>query len=117
MPRDTNPYGDMFGGWLVSQMDLGGSVLAHQCAHNRMTTVAMDSMVFLKPVFVGDTVCCYAKVLKRGTTSVTIGLEAWVLRRENNAFEKVTRGLLTFVAIGEDSRPTPIRWKDAILDD
>src|SRR5689334_5664496 len=80
MPADTNRYGDMFGGWVVSQMDLGGAVLAHQCSHTRMTTVAIDRMVFIKPVYVGDVVSCYAKIVKRGNTSVGISVEVWVER-------------------------------------
>lgn len=110
MPSDTNRYGDIFGGWLLSQMDLGGAILAHQCSRARMTTVAIDRMSFLKPVFVGDVVCCYATVAKRGNTSVTIDVEVWVERLVDNAQQKVTEGLFTFVAIDDDGKPTPITW-------
>ncbi|MFO1257088.1 MAG: acyl-CoA thioesterase [Gammaproteobacteria bacterium] len=110
MPANTNPYGDIFGGWLVSIMDLGASVLAHKCSHNRMATIAIDRMSFIKPVMVGDTVACYAEVTKRGNTSVTIGLEVWVQKRTDEARYKVTQGLFTFVAIDEQGKSTPIKW-------
>lgn len=111
MPADTNRYGDMFGGWLVSQMDLGGAVLAHKCSHTRMTTVAIDRMVFIRPVYVGDVVCCYAEIAKRGKTSVGINVEVWVERFMQENVEKVTEGLFTYVALDEASRPTPIQWQ------
>ena len=110
MPANTNRYGDMFGGWLVSQMDLGGAVMAHQCSRTRMTTVAIDRMVFIRPVYVGDIVCCYAEVAKRGNTSVTISVEVWVERLEDHSCHKVTEGLFTFVAIDKNGRPEPIKW-------
>lgn len=110
MPANTNRYGDMFGGWLVSQMDLGGAVMAHKCSRNRMTTVAIDSMVFIRPVYVGDLVCCYAQIAKRGNTSVTIDIEVWVERFEDHTRHKVTEGLFTFVSIDDNGRPTPIVW-------
>lgn len=111
MPKNTNRYRDIFGGWLVSQMDLGGAVLAHKCSRNRMTTVAIDRMVFLKPVYVGDVVCCYASISKRGNTSVTIDVEVWVERLLDNTTHKVTEGLFTFVAIDDKGKPTPIVWQ------
>lgn len=110
MPADTNTYGDMFGGWVVSQMDLGGAVLAHKCAKKHMTTVAIDSMVFMKPIFVGDLVSCYAEVFKKGRTSVTIHVDVWVQRQKDASFHHVTKGLFTFVAIDDEGRPTPIDW-------
>ncbi len=112
MPADTNRYGDMFGGWLVSQMDLGGAVLAHKCGHRRMTTVAIDRMVFIKPVFVGDVVSCFASIAKRGNTSVGINVEVWIERIADEAIVKVTEGLFTYVAIDKNGRPTPIKWQD-----
>jgi len=111
MPRDTNRYGDMFGGWLVSQMDLGGAILAHQCSHSRMTTVAIDKMVFIRPVNVGDVVSCYASITKKGNTSVGINVEVWVERMEEHTKQKVTEGLFTYVAINKDGKPTPIQWR------
>lgn len=110
MPNNTNRYQDIFGGWLVAQMDLGGSVLAHQCSRNRMTTVAIDRMVFIAPVNVGDVVCCYASITKRGTTSVGIDVEVWVERSLDNTQHKVTEGVFTFVSIDDHGRPTPIQW-------
>lgn len=111
MPADTNRYGDMFGGWLVSQMDLGGAILAHKFGHIRMTTVAIDRMVFIRPVFVGDVVACYAHVAKRGNTSIGIGIEVWVERLADESILKVTEGLFTYVAIDKNGRPTPIQWQ------
>lgn len=110
MPADTNRYGDMFGGWLASQMDLGGAIMAHKCSQNRMTTVAIDKMVFIRPVYVGDVVCCYANIIKRGTTSVGINIEVWVERLADLTSQKVTEGLFTYVAIDQNGRPTPIKW-------
>lgn len=111
MPANTNVYGDIFGGWLLSQMDLGGSVLAHRVAGMRTTTVAIDSMVFLKPVKVGDRVACYAKVIHQGRTSVKIQIQAWAVRMQDESLHHVTHGTFTFVAIDQDGRPTPIKWK------
>jgi len=111
MPADTNRHGDMFGGWLASQMDLAGAILAHRCSHNRMTTVAIDKMVFILPVYVGDVVSCYAKIEKRGNTSVGIHLEVWVERVANQTHHKVTEGVFTYVSIDEEGRPVSIRWK------
>jgi acyl-CoA thioesterase YciA len=111
MPADTNRYGDMFGGWLVSQMDLGGAILAHKFGHQRMTTVAIDKMVFIRPVYVGDVVSCFAKVAKRGNTSIGIDVEVWVERILDESVLKVTEGLFTYVAIDDQGRPTPIQWK------
>ncbi len=78
MPADTNANGDIFGGWLMSQMDMGGAILAKEIAHGRVVTVRVDGMTFLRPVAVGDVVCCYARCVKRGTTSVSINIEVWV---------------------------------------
>lgn len=111
MPNNANVYGDIFGGWLVSQMDLGGAILAHRCAKNRVTTVAIERMAFLKPVYIGDLVCCYASILKTGRTSITIKLDVWVIRMRMGAKEHVTEGLFTFVAIDETGKPKPIVWQ------
>src|SRR5690349_20156363 len=92
MPSDTNRYGDMFGGWLTSQMDLAGGILAHRCSRVRMTTVAIDKMVFILPVLVGDVVSCYADIAKRGRTSVGIKVEVWIERMLDNSIHKVTEG-------------------------
>lgn len=111
MPADSNAYGDIFGGWLVSQMDIGGAVLAHLRAKNRVTTVAIDRMAFIKPVFVGDLVCCYATVLKTGRSSITIKIQVWASRMRLGAYEKVTEGIFTFVAINDQGRPKTIDWE------
>jgi acyl-CoA thioesterase YciA len=111
MPKNTNRYGDIFGGWLVSQMDLGGAIMAHKCSKDRMTTVAIDKMIFLKPVYVGDVLCCYASIAKKGNTSVAIDVEVYVERLTDNTTHKVTEGILTFVAIDDAGRPTKIKWQ------
>jgi acyl-CoA thioesterase YciA len=111
MPADTNRYGDMFGGWMVSQMDLGGAILANKCSHSRMTTVAIDKMVFIKPIYVGDIVSCFAKVAKRGNTSVSILIEVWAERLEDHTLDKTAEGIFTYVRIGQDRKPVAIEWK------
>jgi acyl-CoA thioesterase YciA len=109
MPADTNSNGDIFGGWLLSQMDLGGAVLARTTAHSRVVTVAIEGMSFLFPVFVGDLVTCYASLQSVGRTSMKIDLEAWVQRQADGALHRVTEGLFTYVAIDEAGRPHPVR--------
>lgn len=108
MPADTNPSGDIFGGWLLSQMDLAGSAAATRRAGSRVATVAITSMVFRQPVFVGDEVSCYASVTKIGHTSITISVESWVRRGFGSEAIKVTEGVFTYVAIDNDRRPRPI---------
>ena len=102
MPADTNPNGDVFGGWLMSQMDLGSGILASKTAKARVVTVAMEGLSFLQPVGVGDTVACYAWVEKIGRTSMTIPVEVWVERfREHGTQVLVTRGVFIYVAVDE----------------
>ena len=109
MPADTNPSGDIFGGWLLAQMDIAGGILAKQRAAGRVATIAVDGMMFHKPVFVGDVVCCYAHVERVGTTSMSIRIQAWAIRAERQSERaKVTEGVFTYVAIGVDRRPRPI---------
>jgi acyl-CoA thioesterase YciA len=108
MPADTNPSGDMFGGWLVSQMDLAAWVKARKHTARRLVTVAIDNIVFHKPVFVGDCLICHATLERVGRTSMTILVEAEVERVGSLTIEPVTEGRFTFVAIGEDFRPVPI---------
>ena len=112
MPADTNPSGDIFGGWLMSQMDIAGGVLASQIAEGRIATVAVDAMTFLRPVYVGDVVCVYGDIERIGTTSVVLHLESWVLRRNQPPRIKVTEA--TFVAIDAEGRPRPVRKDEAI---
>jgi len=108
LPKDTNANGDIFGGWLVSQMDLGGGIAAKEIMGGRVTTVAIDFMRFWNPVQVGDTVCCYAKRVRTGTTSVTFEIAAWATRFEREKRRCVTHALFTYVSIDENGRPKPI---------
>src|ERR1700722_3627722 len=93
MPRDTNPSGDIFGGWLVSMMDMAGGTVAIHASKGRVVLAAIDKMSFLRPVFVGDEVSCYAHIVKAGTTSLQIHVEAWVRRSRDGDIHKVTEGL------------------------
>jgi len=108
MPADTNPSGDIFGGWLLSQMDLAGSTVATRRAKGRVATVAVTSMVFRQPVFVGDELSCYGKISKIGRTSITVSVESWVRRGVGTEAIKVTEGLFTYVAIDGNRRPREI---------
>ena len=109
MPADTNQNGDIFGGWLLSQMDVAGGVFAAKVAKSRTVTVAIEAMNFRKPVYVGDLVSVYADVVRVGRTSVTVHLEAWVLRRrESQSMILVTDGNFTYVSIDEHGKPQPI---------
>lgn len=114
MPADTNPNGDIFGGWLVSQMDIAGGILAKETAQGRVVTVAVDSIQFIRPVKVGDVVCCYGSVKRIGTTSITVKLEVWVnpvLRdeeRRDGRFQ-VTEATFTYVAVDNDGHKRPVR--------
>ena len=109
MPGDTNPAGDIFGGWVMSQMDIAGSITAVETARGRVATVAVEGMTFISPVKVGDVLCVYTTVERIGTTSITIGVEAWVRRRERPDRTKVTDGRFVYVALGEDGRKRPVR--------
>jgi acyl-CoA thioesterase YciA len=112
MPQDTNPNGDIFGGWIMSQVDLAGSVVAVQRIKGRMATVAVNSFVFKKPVFVGDLVSVYGEISRVGNTSITVALEVYAERRMIGEFAgeivKVTDAEFTYVAIDENRRPRPI---------
>jgi acyl-CoA thioesterase YciA len=105
MPADANPNGDIFGGWLLSQMDLAGGSLAAQRARGRCATVAVDGMVFHEPVFVGDEVSCYGELVKTGRSSMTVRIEAWRRHLASDDVRKVTEATFTYVAIGENRRP------------
>ena len=111
MPKDTNPNGDIFGGWIMSQMDLGGGVLAKELAHGRVVTVTADKLTFVRPVKVGDTVCVYGEVVRVGRTSTDIRLETWA-RALVSDFDRprqlVTTGTFRYVAIDEEGRPRTI---------
>ncbi len=108
MPADANPSGDIFGGWVLSQMDIAGGMVTHQFARGRVATVAIDSMVFHQPVKVGDILCCYAHMEKTGRTSMTLRIQAWIIREAGGERVKVTEGIFTYVAIGADGRPRPV---------
>ena len=110
MPADTNPEGDIFGGWLLAHMDLAGATPAFELAQGRCVTIALDGMVFHRPVSVGDEVSIYARVLATGRTSIRVHVEAWK-RARNDAHaqaERVTEGVFTYVAIDADRKPRPL---------
>lgn len=108
MPADTNANGDIFGGWLVSQMDLAGGVLAKQTSKGRVATVAIQSMEFLKPVRVGDIVSCHVALDKVGRTSMTMNIEVWAHSEDGTRSEKVTDGTFIYVAIDSHGHPRPV---------
>jgi acyl-CoA thioesterase YciA len=108
MPADTNPHGDIFGGWLLCQMDLAGSTAATRRAEGRVVTVAITGMSFHHPVLVGDEVTCFADIQKVGTTSITMKIESWVRRGVGSEQIKVTEGVFTYVAVGTDGRPRAV---------
>jgi acyl-CoA thioesterase YciA len=108
MPADTNPAGDIFGGWLMAQMDLAAGNAATRRARGRCATVAVEAMTFLSPVAVGDEVSLYAEVASVGRTSLRIAVEAWRRVRAGDETNQVTRAVFTFVAIGPDRRPRHI---------
>ncbi len=109
MPKDTNPSGDVFGGWLISQMDLAGGVFCRRIAKGRVVTVTIDSTTFNEPVFIGDTLCCYVSLVKIGRTSITVYIEAFVHRDfESDNRIKVTEGEFKYVKMDENRKPSPI---------
>lgn len=110
MPSDTNANGDIFGGWIMSQMDMGGAILAKELAKGRVVTVSVDSMSFLRPVAVGDVVCCYGECVKVGRTSLQVKVEVWIKEVAEGSGERhcVTEALFTFVAIDKNGKPRVI---------
>jgi len=108
MPADTNANGDIFGGWVLSQMDQAGGIAAVERAHGRVVTIAVEAMTFIRPVKVGDVLCVYTHVDKVGRTSMKIHIEAWARRFSSHVREKVTDAVFTFVAIDEEGRPRPV---------
>ena len=113
MPADTNQNGDIFGGWLLSQMDVGGGVFASKIAKSRTVTVAIEAMNFRKPVYVGDLVSVHANLVKIGKTSITVHLEAWVLRRKEMQSILVTDGNFTYVSIDDEGHPQAVQHAEA----
>lgn len=114
MPADTNASGDIFGGWLLAQMDLAGGSYAIQAARGRVATVGIEAMSFHRPVYVGDLVSCYCRTARVGNTSLAVQVETWVRRRGRGAGEseiedlKVTEGVFTYVALTEDGSKRPV---------
>jgi acyl-CoA thioesterase YciA len=108
MPADTNPNGDIFGGWIMSQMDHAAGTAAMRRATGRVVTAAVDGMAFISPIHVGDEVSLYASVLSVGNTSMKILVEAWRRPRDSNTSLRVTKAVFTFVAIDEDRRPRKV---------
>ena len=108
IPADTNANGDIFGGWVMSQMDQAGGIAGVERARGRVVTVAVDAMTFIRPVRVGDVLCVYTRVGHVGRTSMKIHIEAWARRFRSELREKVTDAIFTFVAVDDDGRPTPI---------
>jgi acyl-CoA thioesterase YciA len=115
MPADTNANGDIFGGWLLSQMDLGGGVFASKVAKSRTVTVAIEAMNFRKAVYVGDLVSVHANLVRIGRTSVTVHIEAWVVRRKEMQSILVTDGNFTYVCIDDQGRPQAIKREGAAI--
>ena len=109
MPADTNPAGDIFGGWVMSQMDIAGAIAAVERARGRVATVAIDAMTFIAPVKVGDVLCVYTEIVRTGTTSITIAVEAWARRRDRiDERVQVTAGHFVYVALGPDGAKRPL---------
>ena len=113
MPADTNQNGDIFGGWLLAQMDVSGGVFAAKITKTRNVTVAIDAMNFRKPVYVGDLVSVHANLVKIGKTSITVHLEAWVLRRKEMQSILVTDGNFTYVSIDDEGHPQAVQHAEA----
>lgn len=112
MPSDTNPHGHIFGGWIMSQMDLGGGILAQEIAKRRIVTVNASSITFHSPAMVGDVICCYARCLKTGTTSITIAIEIWGKKLTDNSTANqracITDAVFTYVSVDRHNTPKPL---------
>ena len=115
MPADTNANGDIFGGWVMSQMDQAGGIAGVERAQGRVVTVAVEAMHFIRPVRVGDVLCVYTAIERTGRTSVAVHLEAWALRNRLGDRVKVTDGVFTFVALDEEGKPKPLPKEGAPL--
>lgn len=112
MPADTNSAGDIFGGWLMSQMDIAGEITARQRARSRVVTVAVDGMEFHQPVYVGDVVSCYTEITRTGKSSLTVHIEAMAMRGHSGENVKVTEGTFVYVALDGNGRPCQISKPD-----
>ena len=107
MPADTNANGDIFGGWLMSQMDMGGAILAKEIANGRVVTVRVDGMTFLKPVAIGDVVSCHARCIRTGTSSITINVEVWIKKVSSEPIGQsycTTEAVFIYVAVDEHGK-------------
>lgn len=116
MPADTNPSGDIFGGWVLSQMDIAAGICASQRAQQRVVTVSLEGMSFIRPVKVGDILGVYTEVIEVGKTSMRIHVEAWVRRGQIGLREKVTEAVFKFVALDAEGHPTPVPAKSSLPD-
>ena len=113
MPGDTNANGDIFGGWVLSQMDIGGGIIAKTYSPSgRAVTVAIESMAFINPVKIGEGVSCYAKVIKIGNSSMKISIETWVYNYATHVHNIVTKGVFTYVAVDENGKPIAIKHQE-----
>lgn len=112
MPADTNPSGDIFGGWIMSLMDAAGAITATRRADGRVVTASVSNISFLQPVKAGDVVCCYTDIRKVGRSSIKLGVEVWVLRQGCGSRIQVTAAEFTFVALDEAGRPRPVGRRD-----
>lgn len=108
MPADTNPAGDIFGGWVMSQMDIAGAIAAIERVRGRVVTVAVEAMTFIAPVKVGDILCVYTSLERVGTTSITVAIEAWVRRNRLSDRVKVTQARFVYVALDDSGQKRPI---------
>jgi acyl-CoA thioesterase YciA len=111
MPKDSNPNGDIFGGWILSQMDIAGGLIAKEVSRGRVVTVTVDKMTFMRPVLVGDTICVYANVLRIGNSSMDVKLEVWakdLIEEFEEQRHIVTEGVFRYVAVDEKGRPRPV---------
>lgn len=108
MPSDANYSGDIFGGWIMSQVDVAGSIPAARLAHGRIVTIAVNSFLFRQPVMIGDLVSFYAEVVRVGRTSITVDVEVYAQRRSLHEIVKVTEATLTYVAVDDQRRPRPV---------
>ncbi|WP_244487115.1 acyl-CoA thioesterase [Devosia sp. Leaf420] len=108
MPADTNAAGDIFGGWVMSQMDIAGAIAAVERVKGRVVTVAVEAMTFIAPVKVGDVLCVYTSIERIGNTSITIALEAWVRRNRLDERKKVTEGRFVYVSLDDNGQKRPI---------
>lgn len=108
MPKDTNPAGDIFGGWLMSQMDIASALIAQDRAKGRVATVGVENMAFLKPVKIGDVVSVYGTIIHEGRSSLRIDVEAWCQRRHSALHENVARGIFAFVCLDEQGNKRPL---------